>query len=313
MESFLVVGAETVVGANLSAWLAEQHPGAVVTALSETAELGITGCVAHRGDVTSSEGAHHWVTQLTPAHVILCGPASRSSWELSDRDIDGSAVLQAHAWAVAAREAGARFTYISSDAVFTGPWMFHEEDGSGRCDSATAGRLREAEQQVLAACPEALIIRTNAFGWSPRGEQGWLEQRLQEIRTRRLADQDFVRHATPILATDLAGILNRAWTEGLSGVHHIAGAERISPLRFVQRLAEQYQLPWLSIRRSEALQERAAGFGAGECSLQTKRIRKAICVAMPMLTEGLTRLVEQDQSGFRASLTGSTSQISRAA
>lgn len=216
------------------------------------------------------------------------------------------AVTQAAAWAGACRARGARFTFISSDAVFTGPWMFHDEDGPGKCETAAAQCLRDAEQQVRELDPQALIVRTNAFGWSPLGEAGWIEQRLHELRTKRLADQDFVRHATPILATDLAGILVRAWSEGVTGICHIAGAERISPLRFVQRLAEQYELPWLSICRSDALQERATGFGAGECSLQTKRIRKAVCVAMPMISEGLARLMEQDQSGYRAKLCGGT-------
>ncbi|MCA9055924.1 MAG: sugar nucleotide-binding protein [Planctomycetaceae bacterium] len=307
MVNYLVVGAETVVGANLAAYLTEHLSDATVDILSSQA-VSIAGCRSHNGSPATLEEAAQWIGQLSSQHVVLCGPAALSSWETDEANIDQTVVQQAAAWAAACQSVGVQFTFVSSDAVFTGPWMFHEEDSTGKCPSAAGSILREAEQQVLAACPEALVVRTNAFGWSPRGEAGWIERQLQQLRTQRFADQDFVRHATPILATDLAGILVRAWSEGLSGVHHIAGAERISPLRFVQRLAEQYQLPWLSLRRSEALQERAVGFGAGECSLQTKRIRKAVCVAMPMISESLGRLVEQDQTGFRAKLcqTGET-------
>jgi dTDP-4-dehydrorhamnose reductase len=80
----------------------------------------------------------------------------------------------------------------------------------------------------------------------------------------------------------------------------------VNPLQFVQRLAERFDLPWLSIQRGEAPQERVEGFGLGECSLQTKRLRKALCVAMPMLSEGLDRLAAQDANGLRARLCGQT-------
>jgi dTDP-4-dehydrorhamnose reductase len=305
VDSMLVVGVETVVGANLAAYLAEHVAGSRVIALSSQPGVSIPGCDTRIGGSTAAEAAT-CIEQISPARIILCGPGARSCWEPGSEQIDANAPAEAAAWAAASRAAGAKFTHISSDAVFTGPWMFHDEDSPGKCEVAAAASLRDAEQRVLDADPEALVVRTNAFGWSPLGETGWLEQRLSELKTRRFADQDFVRHATPILATDLAGILVRAWSEHLTGVCHIAGAERISPLRFVQRLAEQYQLPWLSLCRREALQERAAGFGAGECSLQTKRIRKAVCVAMPMLSEGLARLVEQDECGYRARLCGAS-------
>lgn len=301
MDRYLVVGVETVAGANLAAHLAQC--GCDVAGQSTDSSVVIAGC--HMLRTSGIEAACQEASEALGGleHVIFCGPAARSSWELPASAITKSLVEQTAGWAQAASQAGARFTLISSDAVFTGPWMFHDEEGGGLCESAAAGILREAERRALEVDPHALIVRTNVFGWSPVGERGWIEQRLTELRTRRLADQDFIRHATPILATDLAQILQRAWEEGLTGVHHVAGAERVSPLKFVQRLAEQFQQPWLSLRRSEALMERATGFGAGECSLQTKRIRKAICVAMPMLSEGLARLAEQNENGFRGRLT----------
>lgn len=301
MDNILVVGVETVVGANLAAALSGQ---AGVTGISPVAGIAIEGCPVHGIEAASTEQAGGVIADSRANQVVYCGPAARSSWEPGAAECDESLIETAGLWAQAAQQQGCRFTMISSDGVFTGPWMFHEEEGSSHCSSAAAAIIRAAEAAVCGNCPEALVVRTNAFGWSPLGDRGWIEQRLAEVRTRRLADQDCIRHATPILATDLAGILTRAWTEQLAGTYHIAGAERINPLKFVQRLAERFELPWLSIQRGEPLQELAVGFGAGECSLQTKKLRKALCVAMPMLTEGLDRLADQDASGFRARLTG---------
>jgi dTDP-4-dehydrorhamnose reductase len=216
-------------------------------------------------------------------------------------------VEEAGIWGAAASAANSRLAMISSDAVFTGPWLFHDEDSAGLCHSAQAIAIRAAEQAMLEGQRQGLILRTNAFGWTPEPSgKGWIENLLEGIQTRRLVEQDHIRHATPILASDLAGILERACLEGLSGIFHVGGAERLSPLKFAQRLADQFNLPWLSIRRESPLAEAARGFGAGECSLQTKKIRKALCVAMPLLSEGLARLAEQDQNGYRDRLRGRT-------
>ena len=166
---------------------------------------------------------------------------------------------------------------------------------------------------MLAAHSEALIIRTNAFGWSPTGE-GLIESLFQQIEGHRIVDQDHIRHATPILASDLADIIERAVAEELTGIYHVAGAERVSPMAFAQRLADQFDLPWLASRRETSLSERPAGFGAGESSLQTKKIRKALCVAMPMIAEGLDRLSRQQVDGHRDALHPLThAELSRAA
>jgi dTDP-4-dehydrorhamnose reductase len=191
-----------------------------------------------------------------------------------------------------------QFTHISSDAIFTGPWMFHDEECPSRCASPQAAVVAAIEQAVRETCPEALIVRTNAFGWSPAGAAGWIESELAAISSRRVLGLDSIRHSTPILATDLAKILQRAWEDDICGTFHIAGAERVNPAKFFQRLADRFGLPWLSIRESMVLEGRPQGFGEGECSLQTKKVRKALCLAMPILSESLDGLLQQYEQGY---------------
>ncbi|MBA4182144.1 MAG: hypothetical protein C0506_16280 [Anaerolinea sp.] len=292
VESILVVGVETVVGANLAAHFAERHD---VSAVSFGAPVRIEGC--HHADASASPS--DTILSSRAHRVIYCGPESRSSWDpATDAALSKTPASQAALWARVAQDCGATFVMISSDAVFTGPWIFHDEDSAHACESWGANRIRAAETAAIAACPEALIVRTNAFGWSPTGS-GWVESILQSIELRRSVDQDPIRHSTPLLATDLADIVERAVSEGLTGLYHVAGAERVSPDQFARRLADQFDLPWLAIRRDATSAESTEGFGAAECSLQTKKIRKALCVAMPMLSEGLDRLNAQRFNGHR--------------
>jgi dTDP-4-dehydrorhamnose reductase len=291
VNTILVVGVDTTVGANFAARLAEKQS---VVGLSSVGGISIDGCDAQTFDPSNPSEAEAWLSDVRPEQVVYCGPESRSGWEpQTPLHLNAGSAAAAGRWAAAAHSAGAPFTMISSDAIFTGPWIFHDEDSLAVCRSPEATAIRDAEKLVRDACPTSLVVRTNAFGWSPTASSGWIEDLLSGIEERRMLDCDCIRHATPILATDLAEIVDRAWQEALTGVFHIAGAERISPMQFAQRLADQFDLPWLTLRREQTLVELPQGFGAGETSLQTKRIRKALCVAMPMLSEGLARLRDQ--------------------
>jgi dTDP-4-dehydrorhamnose reductase len=296
VNTILVVGAESVTGANLAAHLADRYS---IIGLS-SADVRIDGCDIERLVDDEARDASRWLRSARPDWLVYCGPESSSGWdtETAGRLTDGGPSA-AGCWAAAAHAAECPFTMVSSDAVFTGPWMFHDEESLSVCRTPEAARIREAEKAVREQCPAALIVRTNAFGWSVDGDGGWVESQLAAIESRCGLETDCIRHGTPLLATDLADILERARLEQLAGTYHVAGAERVSPTQFAQRLADQFDLPWLSVRREQSLLERANGFGAGETSLQTKKVRKALCVAMPMLSEGLARLRAQQLNGFR--------------
>jgi dTDP-4-dehydrorhamnose reductase len=210
-------------------------------------------------------------------------------------------------WARAAKDAASRFTLISSDAVFTGPWMFHPETSRGLCDSQPARTVREAEAAVLEAHASALIVRTHVFGWTPEiCGAGWIERELARLEAGAAGSHDPFRHATPLLATDFAEVLQQAWRESLSGLYHVAGAERTNPARFAQRLAQEFALPAPAASHPETLLDCPRGFGCGETSLRTGAIRRALGISLPSLGDGLRRLREQAENGWRDRLNGST-------
>ena len=308
MKNILIVGIETVVGANLAATWADR---AQVVGLSTGPEIKVSGCETYPCDRSNGDSIRKWLHQAQAAHVIYCGGAARSSWESSAKSLDHSAV---GAWASAAAEAGIHFTLISSDAVFTGPWMFHEENSAALCDSAEAKSIRATEDRVREVCPKSLIIRTNAFGWSPIGAAGgWLESMLAALESNQPIDLDPISHATPILASDLADYLEAALEDELTGLFHIAGAERVSPHRFVRQLSSAFEFAAPHSRTVRELQTRPTGFGRGESSLQTRRFREEYDCTMPLLSEGIARLLEQDRSGYRDRLAGEAVLTGKAA
>ncbi len=303
MDSILVVGVDGVVGANCAAILSAAYP---VLGVART-QLRTDFCPVEVVDEISADFAAELVREEAPTRILYCGAGADSCW--GDAGPGSHEVQDVQAWLQAATASSAAFTLISSDAVFTGPWMFHAENSQSFCKTPEAQTLQQIEHLVMTQRPDALVIRTHAFGWEPaitaHRATAWMESVLASLLTASTPRLDHVRHASPILATDLAHVIEKAWSAGLVGVYHVAGAERANPVQFAQRLAHQFGLGFAPTQYRESLTDPALGFGRGETSLQTRKIRRALGLGLPLLSEGLERLFEQSLNGYRTRLQGS--------
>jgi len=298
VDKLLVAGIDTIVGANLAAWLAHRYQ---VIGLSWRGALAIAGCETAVCDPDSADAARDWVASERPQWVIHCGTPAESVWNLpAPPHPRPEAVSVAGAWARAAQEFTSEFCLVSSDAIFTGPWMFHRENGTCYCDSTPSRILRLLENEVVTVNPQTLLIRTNVFGWSPSAAApGLVDTIVSSLQEGQPLALDCMRHATPILATDFADVLDHAYQQKLRGVHHLAGAERINPFRFACLLADQFGLAMSNLSAIETPFENQREYGTGETSLQTRRIRRALETPLPLVREGLARLYDQHVSGYR--------------
>src|SRR5262245_35957598 len=110
VDTILVAGVDTVVGANLAAVLAETHRVVGLSASPVSiAECETTVCLP-----IDSAGIKEWIGLLNPSHVVCCGSAARSCWEMgSEETLPTHTVAHAEAWAQAAARSGARLTLVS--------------------------------------------------------------------------------------------------------------------------------------------------------------------------------------------------------
>ena len=300
MDKILVAGVDTVVGANLAEALSGHH---TVTGVSFQSNVQLPTCSVESETPSKPATILELLRRVRPTRMILCGAGAHSSWDESQSPQTAD-VTRAKFWTDAAHAAGCHLTLISSDAVFTGPWMFHAENSHSLCSSQESALLQEIEQLAASTSADSLIVRTHAFGWQAGSALGWLEELLTDLERGSIGSADFARHGTPILATDLAEVLRKSWATGLVGIHHVAGAERVSPREFAMRLAAHFRLTTPATPIAGSLVDRTIGFGCGETSLQTRKIRRALGISLPLLDESLDRLYQQHLSGYRANLSG---------
>ncbi len=290
MNSILIVGVESIAGAGLATALSSTHR---VTGISSVAGVALGNCRIAQLNSTSAATIEQQIQSISPDRIIFCGKASRSSWDHRTTK-DGFDDALAVDWASAAARHDIDFALISSDAVFSGPWMSHSETDEHFNSNEACMRLRRIEDAVLQAFPKSLIVRTNVFGWSPcRSEQGFAEQLLDEIRSGLVERVDFIRHASPVLATDLGALIEKAFDEEIHGALHLAGAERLSPYQFAERLCAAADQSAPIIPDESLISSLSSGQDRRETTLDCSAARELLGVSMPLLEDGLTRFLAQ--------------------
>lgn len=266
MRSLAIVGVDSPVGA------------AAMVHFDGTAEVrGV------RLDETSA------VSELcqTCTDILVCGDASMSSWDDRFGDLQRDLRLLPACVRLAAK-ADVRLTWISSDAVFGGPWVFHDEDSHDFSRSRYARQLRSIEECVLKS-PRNLVIRTNAISDM---SGSWLSELRQSFRRQTPQRVNAGQFATPLTAARVALLLDHILMTPASGVVHLAGAERLSAWSFALELA-----------RSESIgsQHVVPAIDAGQCerSLRCTRAQREFRLRMPTLRQTITELTSDAGAAVR--------------
>lgn len=298
MDKLLVAGIDTVVGANLAIAL-EPHYKICGWALDES------DCWQHAAASNNDNPWTERLERLAPSAVLYCPTLASSSWDLAGRQVVNETEIDDAAWLASACRAARRpLAAIITDAVFAGPRMFHSEDSPQTALGSIADSARAMTEALAAG--GALVLRSHVYGWSGveslGGDAGFAQRSFEQLVAQQACPVDAVRHATPLLASDLADIVHAALNKGLRGVYHATGAERVSPHRFAAQLASVLGLTGRQVRL-ETPADPPVRIRMDETSLNTQRIRKTLGISLPMLREGLERFVEQSTGAFRQRLT----------
>jgi len=302
----LIAGVDGMIGGNLAYWYSRR---ASVIGLCSHHPVMLPDCqVVHWKDHEPSDLAC-LIRETRPHRIIHCGPLARGSWDLTHEPNESPPVDGRRERAICralfdgAKRSDAQLTVLLSDAVFDGPCVFHDE----KTPPVSRDAVSRASATIQRALEDsgALVVRTHAFGWSPSAHASTFAERVWLAITEGLPCVfDPHSFSTPIFAADLAKLLWQAQQRGLSGVYHIAGAERTSALGFASELASLagMTLPRQATKRDSCTTPR--GRQARETSLNSGRIRRELACALPMLREGLAGLLTQLRDGTRARLQG---------
>jgi dTDP-4-dehydrorhamnose reductase len=148
----------------------------------------------------------------------------------------------------------------------------------------------EAEQTVREVCPDALIVRTNFYGWGTsvrKSFSDWILEGLEGGRPLTMFTDVFF---TPILINDLSDLILTLAARGATGTYHVAGGERVTKFEFAVQMAETF-----GAREPDIRQASVAGFPfravrPRDMSLNCREIEELMGIRMPGVRQGLERL-----------------------
>jgi len=197
-----------------------------------------------------------------------------------------------------ARDRGARFIHVSTDAVFDGKRGNYHEDSKTQPLSYYGITKLEGEHAVREVLPSAVIVRLNLFGWSLTGERSLAEFFFNNLAARRqiLGFRDV--YFTPLLANDLARVFLIMLKNDLNGLYHLGSFEKISKYDFGLELARRFGYDPKLIQPVEIKEVSQKATRGKDLSLNNQKINQRLPGVIPGLSTSLDHFYTLYQQGY---------------
>jgi dTDP-4-dehydrorhamnose reductase len=205
--------------------------------------------------------------------------------------------------AEAAKLAGARMAFVSTDYVFDGSkGLYKEEDEPNPV--SFYGRSKLMGENAASEELEDLLIARSSVIYRARPASGkinfalWLIENLKNERKVKILADQFV---SPTLNTNLAEMLLEACERSLSGIYHLAGSSRVSRYEFATKLAEVFRLDSNLIMKTRMDEMRWIARRPKDSSLDVSKAQRTLKVKPMSLIEALQTLKDEIKVAHRNS------------
>jgi dTDP-4-dehydrorhamnose reductase len=256
MQKWLITGASGLLGSNLVKTLGSQ-----IRAISVARKkASISGDELVEFDLLNVQQINSLVSRVRPD--VILHAAALSSHEACQENPALARRLNidvTRALAEAAEDHGSKLIYISTDAVFDGAKGGYTEDSETNPFSVYGETKLSGEIAALTSCQEALVLRTNFFGWSPDGNRSILEFFYNKLTLKEECNgyKDFI--TTSIYAPQLATTIFELDKAGARGILNCTASNGLSKYEFALEVAQvfglekRYVLPALASRGSHSI------------------------------------------------------------
>jgi dTDP-4-dehydrorhamnose reductase len=251
----------------------------------------VVGLSSRDVDIRDADKVRELVEKERPEWILLAAAYT---------DVDGCESHQDRAFAVnrdgamhvaeAAKRAGARLLFLSSDYVFDGKKRVPYEAEDMRNPQSVYGRSKaEAEMQLLELLPECCIVRTSwLFG---TGGKCFPDTILKLAANRPALDVVDDQRGCPTYAVDLAKAIMELCRTGASGIVHATNAGDCSWFEFAREIVKGEGVT--TEVRPVSARQMARPAQRPEYSVLSSRTLQRWGIAMPVWQDALRRYLEE--------------------
>ena len=200
-------------------------------------------------------------------------------------------------WAAVSGESSARFVHFSTDAVFDGKSNEPYGEGDFASPPSVYGRTKlQGEQAVLAANSEALVFRTNFFGWSQSGEKGILDffARGIETGTAMTGFSDYI--VSSLYVGDLFDLLVEAVRKEAAGLFHLTSSTPLSKYDFGIVVAQALEGDVSLVQQGLLAEQSMLGNRGHNLGLSVTKLHELLGHSIPSTFQGIARALAERQA-----------------
>ena len=192
--------------------------------------------------------------------------------------------------------------HISTDHLFNGLTSFVDETHPISAVNVYGKTKAEAEHQVLAAYPEALVVRTNFYGWGTSYRRSFSDTVIQELRAGKELTLFKDVTYTPILAEAVTKSVHDLIHLKAAGIFHIVGDDRLSKHEFGLKLANEFNLNANLIKSGCITNRKSLIRRPHDMSLSNQKAKNLLGRKLGGVDEHIARLHKQEQNGLAQEL-----------
>ena len=191
--------------------------------------------------------------------------------------------------AIICQKSSIKLVHISTDHLFDGSQK-NSLETEAPCPLNEYGQSKlRAEERVLTANTDALIVRTNFYGWGTSYRSSF-----SDFIIKSLSDVYY----TPIIIEELINTIFEIVSLDAKGIFNVVGSERLSKFEFGQKVAKVFQLDTSLIVESSIEQKVGLVKRPSDMSLSNQKVSDLLKRDLGGVTEHLLTLRDQEQSSF---------------
>ncbi len=194
------------------------------------------------------------------------------------------------------------FVHISTDHLFSGENAFSDESTIASPINIYGKTKAEAEIRVLEENPDALVIRTNFYGWGTSYRKSFSDNIIESLRCGKKLELFEDVFYTPILAETVVHVTHDLIGLKAAGIFNVVGDTRLSKFDFGVKLAKEFGLDVALIKPTLISGRKNLVERPYDMSLKNKKAVEMLGRRLGSIDEQLTQLYKQEKCGLAAEL-----------
>lgn len=186
--------------------------------------------------------------------------------------------------------------HISTDHLFSGEESLVDETQPVVPKNVYGRTKAEAEFRVLEAHAQALVIRTNFYGWGPSYRRSFSDVVIESLRSGKELNLFKDVFYTPILIEAATQVVHDLIKLKVSGIFHVVGDERITKYEFGLKVAEEFNLDPRLIKPGFLTNQVALVQRPHDMSLSNQKTCNLLGRKLGGVYEHIARLHQQEQN-----------------